>query len=123
MAIPAALEPGSLGDLGAVPDGGEGGLDRIGRPQMHPVLGRVVVEREQLLEIVGDLRGSLGELRAIPVLEGLGRRAGVVLVFGVPDLGQRLLRARMGRLRQRGQDIGDFVKPPPLLLRLGEHLA
>ena len=65
MASPAAREPGALGDLGPVPDRGEGRLDRVRRAQVHPVLARVVEERQQLLRIVGDLRGGLGELRAV----------------------------------------------------------
>src|SRR5665648_1008489 len=46
--------PGALGDLGAVADGGEGRLDRVRGPQVDPVLGGVVVEREQLLDVIGD---------------------------------------------------------------------
>lgn len=48
---------------------------------MDPVLGWEVVEREQLLQVVGDLRRGLGELRPVRVLERLGRFAGVVLVL------------------------------------------
>src|SRR5215813_11863329 len=60
---------GALGDLGAVAHGGEGGLDRVGGPQVHPVLGGVVVEGEQLAEVVSDLRDSPGELRPVGRLE------------------------------------------------------
>src|SRR5919197_5472119 len=35
--------------------GGEGGLDRIRGAQVHPVLGRVVVEGQQHVKVVGDL--------------------------------------------------------------------
>jgi len=45
------------------------------------VLGWEVVEREQLLQVVGDLGRGLGELRPVSVLERLGRFAGVVLVL------------------------------------------
>jgi hypothetical protein len=68
---------------------------------MHLVLGRVVVERQQLLLILGDLGGGLGELRPVGGGEGLDCLAGAVLVLGVPDLGQGLLRARVRGLRQR----------------------
>jgi hypothetical protein len=47
----------------------------------------------------------------------------VVLVLGVPDLGERLLRARLGGLGQRVEHVADLVPPAPLLARLGEHLA
>jgi hypothetical protein len=38
-------------------------------PQVLPVLGRVVVERQQLVEVVGDLRDGLAELRPVGGLE------------------------------------------------------
>src|SRR3954464_7123826 len=56
---PGRSRPGPAGDLRAVPDGGEGGLDRVRGAQVDPVLGGVVVEREQLVEVVGDLRDGL----------------------------------------------------------------
>jgi hypothetical protein len=42
-----------------MPDGRERGLDRVRCAQVEPVLGRVVVELEQHLEVVGDLRDRL----------------------------------------------------------------
>ncbi len=51
------------------------------------------------------------------------RGQGVPLVFGVPDLGQGLLRAGMGGLRERAEHVGDLVEPASLLPRGGEHLA
>src|SRR3954451_7913215 len=59
IARPAALEPGPLVTLVRVPDGGEGRLDRVRGTQMDPVLGGVVVEREELVEVVGDLGDGL----------------------------------------------------------------
>jgi hypothetical protein len=47
----------------------------------------------------------------------------VATVFGVPDLGEGLLRAGMGGFGQRGEDVGDFVEPAPLLGGFGEDLA
>jgi len=63
---------------------------------MHPVLGGEVVEREQFVEIVGDLRDSLAELGPVSQLERRDAAAGVVAVLGVPDLGQGPFRARGG---------------------------
>jgi hypothetical protein len=60
------------------------------------VLGRAVVEREQLVEVIGDLRGGPRELRLIGGIEGLRRGPGVVLV-----LGEGLLRGRVGGFGQR----------------------
>ena len=65
------------------------------------------------------------KLRAVVVNggEGLDGRAGVVLVLGVPDLGQGLLRARVRGLRQRPEHVGDLVEPAALGRSLREHFA
>src|SRR6266705_3620840 len=55
--------------------------------------------------------------------EHVGRGLGVVLVLGVPDPGERLLRARLGGLGQRVEHVADLVPPAPLLAGLGEHLV
>jgi hypothetical protein len=47
---------GAAGDLGAEFDGGERRLNGVCGPQVDPVLGRKVVERQQFLGVVGDLR-------------------------------------------------------------------
>ena len=47
---------GALGDPLTRPHGREGGLDRVGGPQVDPVLGRIVVELEQRVQVLGDLR-------------------------------------------------------------------
>jgi hypothetical protein len=57
------------------------------------VLGRVVVEGEQHVEVVGDLRGCLGPLRPVAGDERACGLLGVLAVFGVPDLGECGLRA------------------------------
>ena len=60
--------------------------DFIRGPQVNPVLGGVVVERQQPLEIVGDLRDGLAELRSVGGFERAHGIEGVLLVLGVPDL-------------------------------------
>jgi hypothetical protein len=80
---------------------------------VDPVLGGVVVEAEEHVEVVGDLGGCLGPLDAVVGGEPLRRGSGVGLVFGVPDLGQRGLRARLGRLGKRVEDVGDLVPLMP----------
>src|SRR6478609_11246737 len=77
---------GALGDLAAVPDGGKGRFDGIRCPQMDPVLGRVVVELQQHLQVVGDLGAGVGELAAVFDRERLRRDPGVVTILGVEDL-------------------------------------
>ena len=87
------------------------------------MLGGIVVERGQLLQIVNDLGGGFGPLCAVGVGERLRAPVGVVFVFGVVDLGHRLLGAGVGRFRQGGQHVRGFVEPAALLCRLREHLA
>ena len=79
--------------------GGAGDNDRVGSTQMDPVLGRVVVERQQLVQIVGDLRDGLAELGPVGCVEGFHRVQGVPAILGVPDLRQRFLRPGVRRLR------------------------
>src|SRR6478672_13023427 len=69
------------------------------------MLGWVVVEREQLLDVVGDLGGRLGKLGPVRGLERFHGVMSVAFVLGVPDLAEHLLRARMRRLRQRSKNI------------------
>lgn len=57
------------------------------------MLGREVVERQQLLPVFGDLRDGLGEPGAVGLGERLDRLLGVCAVLGVVDL----LRARSPR--------------------------
>lgn len=86
--------------------------DRVRRAQMHPVLGRVVVERQQHAGVVGDLRGGLGKLGPVGCVEGLHCGEGVVPFLGAPELRQGLLRPRVCGLLQRGQDIRGLVEGP-----------
>ncbi len=86
IAIPAALDPGPLVTRCRNRTVAKGRFDRVGGAQVDPVFGRVVVEREQDVEVVGDLRGGLGPLRCVEVLERLGGLEGVVAVLGAPDL-------------------------------------
>ena len=81
---------------------------------MNPVLGREVVERQQLFDVVADLGDRLRKLRTIGRLELFDRVAGVGLVLGVPDLCERLLRPRVRRLRQRGKNIRYLVELMPI---------
>ena len=55
------IPPSSQGQRGLL-YGREGRLDRLRGPPMDPVLGRVVREREEHTNVVGDLRCSFGPL-------------------------------------------------------------
>ena len=90
---------------------------------MDPVLGRIVVEAEEHLEVVAQLVGGLRPLRAELGVEGFRRVSGVLTIFGLADLGQHLLCERLDRLRQGVEDIGTLVHPTLLLFGLGEDVA
>ena len=123
IASPAAREPGPLVILVRCRTVAK--VDSIGlvvRTKVHPVLGGIVVEREQLVQVTGDLRGGLGELGAVCGFEGVRGGAGVVFVLDVPDLRQGLLRSRVRRLRQRREHVRGLVKPAATLPGLGEDL-
>jgi len=60
------------------------------------VLARVVVEGEQFVDVVDDLRDGFAELGAVGEFERSDGAAGVVAVLGVPDLGQGPFRAWVG---------------------------
>ena len=81
MARPAVREPGPLVILVRCLTVAK--VDSIGLVvrRYTPVLARVVVERQQLVRVVGDLRGGLGELRAVGGPESLHRGEGVRLVL------------------------------------------
>lgn len=80
----------------------------VGRAQVDPVFGGVVVEGEQLVEIIDELRDGLGELRAVGGLEGPSGVDSVPAVLGVPDLGQGLLGRRVRGFGERTQDVRDL---------------
>jgi hypothetical protein len=81
--------------------------------QMDPVLGRTVVERQQHVLVVDDLRHGLRELRAILRGERLDGGAGVLFVLGVVDVRDRRLRCGLRGLRQGVEHVGCFVNLMP----------
>ena len=93
----------------------------IGGTQVDPILGGVVVERQQHVDELGDLHDRLGPLGAVVGIECFDRGQGVVAVLGVVDLGQRSFRTWVRRRRQGGKNIGADVEPAPLLTGGGER--
>ena len=87
------------------------------------MLRRVVVELQQHVGVVDDLRDGLRELRAVVSFERGDRRPRLVGVLGVVDFLHRRRRTRMCRLRKRSKGIRLLVEPTTLLLRLREDLA
>jgi len=81
---------------------------------VDPVLGGVVVELQEHVKIVGDLRDGLGPLRPVGLGERFRGPLGVVAVLGVPDLRECLSGAGLGRLREAVEDVGDLVDLMPI---------
>lgn len=69
-------------------NGGEGGLDRIGRPQVPPVLGREVVKRLQHVSVFRQTLRGLGILGLVGLHEGVKRLVRRLARVGHPDLMQ-----------------------------------
>jgi hypothetical protein len=72
----------------------------IRRPQVLPVRGGEVVEREQRVTIFGQAFDRLVVFRAVGFGEGVESRDGILLRFGHPDLLQRAIGLGMQALRQ-----------------------
>src|SRR5271163_5184545 len=79
---PGSSRAGAFGDAGPQPDGRESRLDRICGAQVHPMLGRVVVESEQHVEVVADFRDRFGPFRIVVVGECFGGFDCLSFVFG-----------------------------------------
>lgn len=117
--------PGScaFGDLGPQSHGGEGRLDRVGGPQVDPVLGGEVEERQQLVLVICDPLDDLGVLSPVSPLEVTDGPGRVLLVLGVVDLLDRTLGRGLGGLREGVEHICSFMHPAPLVASVGEHLV
>ena len=95
---------GSLRDALPQAHGREGRLDRVRRTQAVLVLGVIVVKLQQHIDVVGDLRGGLGPLRAVVGLERLDGLEGVLAVLSVAylsDLGD--FPAHAGRIAEENR--------------------
>jgi hypothetical protein len=96
IATPAAPGAGAFGDSGSEPYRGEGRLNWIRSSKVDPILGWVVVEREQHIKIINDLRRGLGQLGPVLGGERHGRSLGVCLVLGVQHLAGEPARGLIG---------------------------
>src|SRR5579875_802568 len=72
---------------------------------MHPVLGREVIEREQLLLVAGDLRDGPGVLGAVGGGEVGDGPLGALAVFGVADLREGLAGGGLGDLGRQSKTL------------------
>ena len=82
-----------------------------------------LVEGQELVLVLDDLRDGLGELRAERLYERLDRGLSVFFVLGAAVLGEGGLRRRLCGLRKRVQDIRSLMNPAPLFSCVGKGLA
>ena len=104
----AAFGPG-----GSKAHRGEGAFDRIGGSQVLPVLGREVVEGEQLHPVLGQAGDGLVVLGTEDFHEEVEGFLGLVLGFGHPDVLQALLDLGLDGLRQLVQHSVDLAQGLP----------
>ena len=74
------------------PDRREGGFNRIGRPQVAPVLGWEVVERQQHVAVSFQAVTGRSVLRTVLFQERIKCLVRIRLRFGLPDFVQVALR-------------------------------
>ena len=96
---------------------GKGRFDRIGRANVHPVLGREVVEGTQLFAVFLKTLNRLRVLRAIGLDEGIERLVCMRACGRYPDLVPRRLRFGLNAFWHRIEHIARFVHPAALLAR------
>ena len=96
----------------------ERALDRVGRPQMPPVLGREVVERQQHVAVFGQTCHGLRELRLVVRRKVIERRVRILSRRRHPDLVQLGLGPGLHPLGHFVQYVDRIVDPASLLAGL-----
>ena len=99
-----------LGDFGSQPDGGEGGFDGVGRSQVLPMFFGEVVERQQGVELVGDLCDRFGMVLEL-LSEVLDPVDGVGSGFGVVDRPDRCFGVGVTPLGEGIEGVGGSMNP------------
>ena len=102
-----------------MPNGGEHALDRVGRAQMIPVLGRDVIKDQQRLPILGQAGYRLLVFGGILVGERRDGRLGRRAVRRRPDLAQVGLGGGLHGLGQLVEHVGRLVHRAALVLGRG----
>ncbi len=114
-AVPAPLGPQA--------DRGDGRLDRVGGADMHPVLCRVVVERQQLVPILGQACHGPGVLGLEAFQGAIEGPMGCFARLSHPDLVKIGLDLGLYRLWQLVQHISRLVDPAALMVSFRVNLA
>lgn len=101
--------------------GGKSGFDRIGRADVGPVLGRKVVEGQELFPVLLETGCGLGVFGFIGLQKGVESLFRLLAGLGHPDLVKGLLSFFLKRIRNRVENIGCLVDPTALVFHLGEY--
>ena len=101
---------------------GEDAFDGVGRPQVNPVFGREVIERQQHVAIFLQTLHGLGVLGAISFQEGVEGLISSGAGRHHPDLMQLLFGCRLQACGQLIEHIGRLVDPTALFSGTGKHL-
>ena len=107
----------------AKPNRRECRFDGIGRSQVPPVLGREVIEGQQLLAILPQTFARFLILGVVFFQEVIECCLGVRFRFRLPDFVDVTFGFRLNALGHSVQHVGRLVDPTTLLLRFREYLS
>ena len=112
-----------LGFPSAVPNRRKDTFDRVRSPDVLPVLGREVIEGQQLRAILNQLGGGFLVFHAVGIHEETEGGIGLFLCLGHPDILQISLGFFVQGFGHRALDIRRFVDPTSLLACVGKDIA
>ncbi len=99
-------------------DGRERAFDRIRGPQVFPMLGGKIIERQQYVAIFLEAGNGFVVFDSVKLDEVIEGRLGVVARLGHPNVLQRGLGPRLDALRRFVEHVPGLVHPAALLTRL-----
>jgi hypothetical protein len=108
---------------GSLPDRGKDVFNGVRRPDMFPVLGREVIEGEQVGAVLGQAFHHPDILHTVGFGEEIEGCVGGRLGFGHPYVLQMRLDLRLDRFGHGVKHIRRFVNPPSLNLGLAINLV
>ena len=104
-------------------DRGKGALNRIGGPDVLPMLSRKIIEGQEHVAIFGQLANSLVVFHAVGCDKEIEGNLCVRACFSLPDVVQMAFGFGLDRLRHRVEHIAGFVEPATLFFRGTKDLA
>lgn len=93
-------------------------LDRVGRPDMNPMLCRKVIECQERLPVLQKTLRGFWVFGLVGFKKRVKRVLGVFSPFRHPDLMKAFLGLLLKRVRKVVENIGRLMNPTPLMRRL-----